>query len=423
MPRPVSDAIADGLPLWDTYEALFFLLTGIFLGLVLGFLFPSAWRSFRRRFRRVDKYRAEVGASLRQLKLQPKSRLLLLSDDEMVEEQDADFDLMAAFVAARYAVQENALREAANLYLQILGSEKVTRVQTNKALFELTQVYGWSGLTERAIETGRELLHRKPAQVDVFRLLLTLCAEQTNPKVIRDVIDTYAGPRTSELSRDVSHLLTLVAANLLQSRAQQEAIIFAKWAVRWSPAVLEPKLGLVRATSLLSFQDAGQPLDQLVLGFFVDVAELLSLYRQHPNRLPFWEFTLLNEWADFFDRHDHDVEQIIERLRNECLTQLNYENRKSEPEFLSDLEFLVSAVTQTRKMQAPTETRWHLAMARLLEIEPLKSRRPTAFVCSGCSELQSKFRWKCVVCQSWDTLMPWFPADAALPAKMDARPN
>ena len=172
MPRPVSDTIAGGLPLWDTYEALFFLLTGAFLGLILGFLFPSLWRSFRRRFRKTDRFKPDRLSSGQLIErsglLQPDKLQNLNEEDDNQTEQS----IGSLFVAARYAVQESAYREAVALYLQILGSESVSRVHTNKAMFELSQVYALSSLPLKAFETGVELLHRKPAHTDLFRFLL-----------------------------------------------------------------------------------------------------------------------------------------------------------------------------------------------------------------------------------------------------------
>ncbi|MEN9529692.1 MAG: hypothetical protein RI932_1565, partial [Pseudomonadota bacterium] len=140
MPRPVSDSIADGLPLWDTYEALFFLLTGISLGIVLGFLFPSVWRSFRRRFRKLERYKPDKAVAAPWVAATGPRILSVDDSDSENGETRSELDLVTLFVSARYAVQEKSLREAAALYLQILGSEKVTRVQTNKAMFELAQV-------------------------------------------------------------------------------------------------------------------------------------------------------------------------------------------------------------------------------------------------------------------------------------------
>lgn len=407
MPRPVSDAIADGLPLWDTYEALFFLVTGIFLGLVLGFLFPSVWRSFRRRFRKVDKYRGDISSLSSRFKFTAKNQLIALNtDDENEDVSTIDVDLVSVFVAARYAVQENAFRDAAQLYLNILSSERVSRAQTNKAMFELAQVYSLSGLTERAIETGLELLHRKPAHSEIFKLLLSLCAHQPSFKTLSDIMDTYSGPKSGELAREVSHLLSSSAIELLGRAQQQDAVQLAKLAVRWSPSALEPKLALVEVTSVLSHRDANRPLDQYILGFFVDLAELFRLCRAHSNRTPFFSLSLFRSWSAFFDEHDSDVGQIFERLKGELLSQIGWASGKDDPVFVRDMKILVQALVQSRS-SGSANVLWEDALARLLDFEREPSNPLTAYECPTCTDLHRSFRWKCATCQSWDTLIPW----------------
>jgi hypothetical protein len=413
VPRPVSDAVADGLPLWDTYEALFFLLTGIFLGIVLGFLFPSVWRSFRRRFRRIDKYKPDKLMLASQLKFSAKNRLLALGNDDETDQQPADVDLIAIFVAARYAVQENALRDAANLYLQILGSEKVSRVQTNKAMFELTQVYSMSGLAEKAIETGLELLHRKPAQSEVFRLLLTLCFERPDFAALMKVLETYTGPKSGELAREVSHTLSAFAMQLLKAGAQQDAVALAKIAVRWSPSSLEPKLALVDVTSVVHQLSGEYPADQLVLGFCVDLAELVRLFRAYPNSSPFLNVALIRLWADYFDRHDASVEQNLDRLRNEFLTQLNWDAQSHDDGYRDALKFLLGVLIRQSSAGLPARA-WHGAVGRLIPLQHEPADLQTIFVCPACTELHGRFRWKCSSCQRWDTLTPWKPMPQTL---------
>lgn len=409
MPRPVSDAVADGLPLWDTYEALFFLLTGIFLGLVLGFLFPSAWRSFRRSFRRIDKYRPDKSGISGQLKFSSKNQLLPLSHSDESEEEPVDVDLVSLFVAARYAVQDNSFRDAAQLYLQILGSEKVTRVQTNKAMYELAQVYSLSGLTERAIETALELLHRKPAHTDVLRLLLSLCSQQPSVRTLTNVVDTYAGPKSGELAREVSHQLSEAALSALSSDVPLDAVSLAKLAVRWSPAALEPKLALVIVTSVISRRKNDLPLDQSVLGFFVDLAELVRLYRLHPVQSPFFRLSLFSSWSKFFDEHDAEVEQVLEKLKTECLAQLDWNASEKDSAFRSGLSFLIQAFFKARNNPS-SESRWVTSLSRLLGMEPESSNPLTVFNCPDCLGLQREFRWKCPTCLRWDTLVPWQPS-------------
>ena len=406
MPRPVSDAIADGLPLWDTYEALFFLVTGVFLGLVLGFLFPSAWRSFRRSFRQIDKYGVNRSNLSGELKFSPKNPLMALEEKSESEEQRAQFDLAAIFVAARYAVQENAFREAAALYLQILGSEKVSRAETNKAMFELTQVYALSGLTEKAVETGLELLHRKPAHSEIFKFLLSVCSVSPDARMLMDILETYSGPKSGELAREVTHFLSSAARKFLLLGQQREAADLAKQAVRWSPSTLEAKLVLIEATSILSQPDSNRPLDQAVLGFFVDLAELLRLSRSHANRAPFFALPLFRSWADFFDKNDSDVEQVVRRLQGELLSQIDFAAFAGDDVFRNDLNLFYGVLISSRKSQN-REGRWPGAMAVLLSTRPPLVRVETFFWCQACSAMQRHFLWKCGSCGRWDSLSLW----------------
>jgi tetratricopeptide (TPR) repeat protein len=406
LPRPVSEAIADGLPLWDTYEALFFLITGIFLGIVLGFLFPSAWRSFRRSFRRVDKYRTDLKLMSSGSAPVSKNDLLPLNNDEAEENAAGDVDLVSVFVAARYAVQESAFREAAQLYLQILSSERVTRVQTNKAMFELAQVFSLSGLHERAIETGMELLFRKPAHADVFKLLLNLLLRQPSYGKLSEILSAYSGPKSGELARETAHILSCSALEMLSRGQQENAISLAKQAIRWSPSALEPKLTLVEVTSVLSNRSGGQPLEQSTLGFFVDLSELFRLWRSHSGKAAFTSLPLMTSWIAFFDRHDEQVVGVFGRLKEELLSQIGWDSQEPDPAEKRELRDLLRAVLEGSSI-GRSRAGWEPALMKLLSLADEASNALTVFSCNSCSELHRKFKWKCPICQSWDTVVPW----------------
>ena len=56
MARQITTQSTEGMPMWDSFEASFFVGAGLSVGIVLGFLFPSLWRTFRRRFRKISNY-------------------------------------------------------------------------------------------------------------------------------------------------------------------------------------------------------------------------------------------------------------------------------------------------------------------------------------------------------------------------------
>lgn len=177
MPRPAATTGADGLPLWDTFEALFFLIAGLSIGVVLGVMFPSLWRSFRRRFRNPSRFAPHDASLSAYVSHTPPLHILSASESEEDAEvaPSGQVGLAEAFVIARHHLQEGRPRESVRIYLDILGHEQVSTQQTNRALFELSQVYAELGLQSRALDTGLELLHRKPDDGRVFTYLLDLC--------------------------------------------------------------------------------------------------------------------------------------------------------------------------------------------------------------------------------------------------------
>ncbi len=419
MPRPVSDTIAGGLPLWDTYEALFFLLTGAFLGLILGFLFPSLWRSFRRRFRKTDRFKPDRLSSGQLIErsglLQPDKLQNLNEEDDNQTEQS----IGSLFVAARYAVQESAYREAVALYLQILGSESVSRVQTNKAMFELSQVYALSSLPLKAFETGVELLHRKPAHTDLFRFLLHQLKDNFDEERLEQLVKVYAGPSSADLSREVSHMLASASSKCLVTRsesARQSAIRFAKLAVRWSPTAIEPKIALVQATSLLWSTEKDRPADQLFIGFCVDMTELALMRRQFPQLSPLSVETFLEAWVSELAKFGTELENSIQKMKAEILAVFKIEKRAQSSSPVYDLSFVWTVFSRLKKRAAsrnqvngtfPNPLSWEKQLQELLGWENLDDRNCEVHQCSQCGEVQREFSWQCKSCNSWESLGVW----------------
>lgn len=421
MPRPVSDAIADGLPLWDTYEALFFLSTGILLGLILGFLFPSLWRSFRRRFRRLDRYKPSDGGGV-SLLLNSKLKILTSTGLQSEgEESSEEFDLSGLFVSARCAVQENSLREAASIYLQILSSEKVSRVQTNKAMFELAQVYALSGLASKAFETGFELLHRKPAHVDVFRFLLSLLAKSAGEEgQLEPLLETYTGPASGDLAREVAHILSESSANVLKRKELEKrplAIRLAKQAVRWSPTSFEPKLRLIEATSVLWQERDGQPSDQLLMGFCVDLMELSRL-RSAFSTIPERAFeSFLDAWRVRLDAQSSELLDVIPKMSAEIRSQLKFQPTQDESVKSPDLSFIWGILTRLQQDSpafrlssgAGGTSHWFNVLRDVCGAEPEFRLVAALFACQSCSELYRDHHWQCRHCGRWEVISEWSP--------------
>lgn len=107
MPRPVSDSIADGLPLWDTYEALFFSSREFLLESFLGSFFLLCGVHFEDVFENlinIDQACPPLGLSV----VHRGRNICHLTLSEEGDESQADADVVTLFVSARYAVQENS---------------------------------------------------------------------------------------------------------------------------------------------------------------------------------------------------------------------------------------------------------------------------------------------------------------------------
>lgn len=418
MPRPVSDSIAGGLPLWDTYEASFFLVTGVFLGVVLGFLFPSLWRSFRRRFRKMDRFKPD---RMNQARLPEQGAVFPEQLQSLNEDDDAsvDQDVGTLFVAARYAVQEMAYREAVSLYLRILGSELVSKVQTNRAMFELSQVYALSGLPMKAFETGVELLHRKPTHTDVFRFLLRTLADEFDEEKLDRVVKVYAGPTSAELSREVSHILATASQRELSrgsDSARQAAVRLAKLAVRWSPSALEPKIALVQATSVLWTDKKDRPIDQMLVGFCVDLTELALMRRNQPKLSPSSVESFIAAWVNELNASGGMLSETIVKMRSEILSIFKVDPRVGSVSPVFDLSFVWTVVSNLRKKTMPVvatsaesgeDPSWDGTLRELLGLPEPTQDQEQIHVCSSCLEVRRTFSWQCSSCKSWETLGIW----------------
>lgn len=219
--------------MWDSFEAIFFVVAGFSVGLVLGVLFPSIWRSFRRSFRKKSHYAPPAEKWDENLKSKIK---ILPEENESSEEEESGvfyIHVFEAFTAARYYFQMGDTRKAVSLYIEILTSEQVSKQDTNRALYELSQVYSHTGLYDRAFDTAFELLNRKPHQSQVLLHLLKICAQNFVPDKLNLALNTYKGIPEAGLRRFISHSVCKISTAFLEKKEMAKAIDYARLAVKW----------------------------------------------------------------------------------------------------------------------------------------------------------------------------------------------
>lgn len=429
MPRPPTVTGADELPLWDTFEALFFLVAGLSVGLVLGILFPSLWRTFRRRFRNPEKF-APHDATLTP-DIGPPVRILDESSPEEAAESvtlSSASAIPQAFVLARNFFQQGQAREAIRVYLEILGSEQVSKQQTNRALFELSQVYMHIGLQARAFETALELLHRKPEHAGVLNHLLELCMLPQFLDRVRTVVQIYRGNTSDELRTKIAHVLAQWAEHQKSEGKEREALESARQAVRWQMLSSRAKILLWQITSEDLWHKCGT--DSLALWNAL-AADLEARWRigQETDVSPSAGAKHLGKCLAHLS---------VANAPNEAFAQIREEfernsgRLKLSPHHQRDFEWII--VLAALEVLSDPHLRQDAALQGIVKIlaphvwpgvVPFVVAAPdpgalwtgvlqTAFLshkCKNCLSLHSHFRWKCVHCGALESLHPVLSAN------------
>lgn len=228
MPRPEEFTAADGFPLWDTVEVVFFFICGVTAGIALGFFFPSLWRSFRRVFRRLGGHRAD----LIKLDLLPLGHKVL--PDEILTPDDGESRVLPtqledSFVRARAWVQVGRLREAVALYTDILRSLQISSRATVRVFHELSQVYAQLGMASKALDMAWEAFSRRPYLEQLLSHYLSLCQHFRNFSRVQEAQNAYRGSLNSGLCFQLAHGLC-AAGELTEG---EKILVYARQAQHW----------------------------------------------------------------------------------------------------------------------------------------------------------------------------------------------
>ena len=293
MARLPENLPTPALPLWDTFEVVFFLVAGVFLGVVAGVLFPSLWRTLRRRFRKPESRNYLDTSSLLLLNdrviptadlsvtldsspstqilhfntathpnRNPPCRSLQLSSrliqdpsqpsDQIESSELVAQDLQQSFFTARYLASENNTREAIRLYANLLSSSTISKHQTNP---------------------------------QIFCLALQSAFQVNQWKSFQQLVNQYSGPRTQELRGFVSKKIVEFWSrpSNLSSRQSGDQLSALNRAVQWDDDNLQARVLLWQFTSQSTWDNS--PGDPIVLSglFFEDFFAFSSL--QHDTNL------------------------------------------------------------------------------------------------------------------------------------------
>ncbi len=184
---------SDGLPLWDTFETSLFLVAGIAVGMVMGFLFPSLWRGFRRRLGRAFQA-TPYSLSAADLEAVPLVPPWLVESPghipnalpsqhpraagvgEVVDGEPPSQTITVAgdFVRARALGHAGEWRAAVAVLQSILRSPAASSEDIPRVYLELAQVYQQLGLLDRGLALAHEYQLRRPSSVRALELVTSL---------------------------------------------------------------------------------------------------------------------------------------------------------------------------------------------------------------------------------------------------------
>lgn len=422
MPRPASAIGADGLPLWDTFEASFFLIAGLFIGVVLGVLFPSLWRSLRRRFRNTQKYapdESNLGGSLR-------SPLRIFEDDSEDELQNLEggaLTVSQAFVTARSLVQSGRSREAIQVYLDILGFEQISKKQTNRALFELSQTYQSLGLGNKAFDTALELLYRKPEHTLVMEHLVQLCLRFSFFEKLPPALEVFKGNPDTRTRLLICHALCEAGERALDDGNRRLALEHARNASRWSLLSGRAKVLLWKVTSQDLWEHSGKDASSAWTALAADLEARWQIEQDTGVSAAAGSDYLAELVANLAASQKDQIEFNFAHIFPE-FQKITGRSRMT-PEQTSKNEWLgvfaaAHLMQDTAYLQTPyvrcVLTKLSPTLVSLLfNNETQQSSLKTKFLASGlnlhkcnvCKTFVAQFEWMCHVCGSPESYQPW----------------
>ncbi len=420
--RQITTISTDGMPMWDTFEASFFVGAGLSVGIVLGILFPSLWRTFRRRFRKSSHY-APDGKKLEH-KLAVNLKILGEGDEPNINDLDAiqsNHDknsfvyLPEAFVLARNYFQIGNARESIKIYIDILTHENVSKQETHRALFELSQVYASIGLQVRAFDTSIELFRRIPSNTEVLEHILKVCSSGFFPDKLNIALAIFKGSPDAKLRLNISHSLCKIGEmQLLETEKFDKAIELARSALRWERSSGRAMILLWHATSHELWQKISHDPKMMWTALAADLEALIQIH-SNTNVSP----AAGAKYLSIIISKISDEREAIESyavVQNEFTRTLNKDKitlntQKYLWASIFHASLLIQNSPELKKGRFLSDVLAILGESHCYFDFVLKQGEAArigyaSHFCEKCSSFSSSFAWKCLYCNAEETLKP-----------------
>ncbi|WGL60706.1 hypothetical protein QEJ31_03695 [Pigmentibacter sp. JX0631] len=425
MARQFTTTVNDGLPMWDTFEASFFLAAGLSVGIVFGILFPSLWRTFRRRFRKISHYASNEQKITPNL--HPKLKILhesgsfpsdefLNSEVHLIYQQlKRLIKISEAFVLARNFFQIGNSKEAINIYIEILTNESVSKQETNRALFELSQVYASLGLYLRAFDTAYELYKRDTNNFQVFEHLLHVCTLGHLPDKLLGILNSVRIQSDNKVRLQIAHAISKIAEVQLPEKDKIEKTIdLARTALRWNGHSARAMILLWQATTQDFWSNSSADMKTKWMAFAAVLEALNEIYKsskispaavakylaeiilkmsQEKEVIPSYVI-VQNEFKSVLqkDKLEINAQKFLwaSIFHATLLLEKSPEFQKSK--YLDDVLAILG------------ENKGYLAS--IVQLSEAAKIGYLSHSCARCGAFFSSFAWKCLQCNTEETLKP-----------------
>ncbi|APJ04472.1 hypothetical protein [Silvanigrella aquatica] len=425
MTRQMTTLSAEGMPMWDTFEASFFVGAGLSVGIVLGILFPSLWRTFRRRFRKSAHYAPEgkkleskISVHLKILGVSEESEQEEIKEIEMGMSVSGNYNFIyisEAFVLARNFFQIGNTKDAVKMYIEILTHQNVSKQETHRALFELSQVYSSLGLHVRAFDTAMELLRRTPHNYEVLEHILKICSQGFFPDKLYAALSIYKGSHDHKLRIKIAHSLCHIGEmQLLENEKLEKAIELARNALRWERSSGRALMLLWQTTSQDLWQKVVHDPKMMWTALAADLEALVQIYKNttvSPVAGAKYLSVIISKISD--EREAIESYAIVKseftRVLNKDKIDLNTQKYlwasifhaslliQNSPElkksrFLSDVLAILGESPSYFNFVAKQDEAARIGYS--------------SHYCEKCSSFYSSFAWKCLNCNTEEALKP-----------------
>lgn len=423
MPDYIVTPSPNILPVWDSFEAVFFVLAGGIIGFVSAHLFPSIWRTIRRRFRSHERHIPSEILWNRTLELNLDILPLDKKISAIQEEKEIrkKFPLVQLFIIARDLVQKGELRQAVKIYGEILTSDQLSTLYIHRALFELAQVYFLLGLYPRAFDTGLELLKRKRKDEQILSFLLKVLAHHTDEDKLMTIYRIFKGKGNEMLYKNAAFLACQYAQNRLKRSCNDkktlELIRFAlhvekkfKYALfllwKSSNQTVQYKKNLDTKAKWVAFaahlESWAQLCEDTQLSPYALAHDIASFILEITNEDPtFKSFDLIQtEFTEIFNLKKFSNSQqkiILDSIFSGIILLRDGHTQITEQNCLL---FLKKICNNEQILQ-------YVMLFSINITQAVLKLGASAHFCSNCQAIFAHFDWSCNVCHLPEALMPY----------------